>query len=97
MKTTAILIACLAAGLASAGGDDEAKVKQIKKQLAEVKYAHEYPEVYRLLLATAGVDGLSRLQAGRDDSIALQSAWEAVTLTVPVKDGRTVHRMMAQV
>src|SRR5262245_37226885 len=93
MKTTAILIACLATGLASAGGDDDAKIKQIVKQLAEVKYPYDYPKVYRLLFATAGVDGLSRLQVDRDDSIALQSAWEAVTLTVPVKDGGgTVYR-----
>jgi hypothetical protein len=92
MKTTVILIACLATGLAIAGGEDDARIKQIVKQLTDLKSPGEYSEVYRLLFATAGADGLSRLQADRDDSIALQSAWEAVTLTVPVNDGDTVYR-----
>jgi hypothetical protein len=91
MKTTAILIACLATGLVSAG-DDDAKTKEIVKRLGDIGYPHEYPEVYRLLFATVGVNGLARLQLHHDDSIAVQSAWEAVTLTVPVKDGDTFYR-----
>jgi len=96
MKMTAILIACLATGLVSADGDDDAKIKEIVKRLGDTRYPNLYPEVYRLLFATAGVNGLARLQAHHDDSIAVQSAWEAVTLTEPVKDGDTVYRPNTQ-
>ena len=92
MKITAILIACLTASLANACGDDNHKTDEVVRRLGGLEDLHESKEAYRLLFATAGVDGLSRLQTVHDDSIAIQSAWEEVTLTVPVKDGDRAYR-----
>lgn len=92
MNTTAIVLVCLIASLASAAADDDEKINGIVKQLAAVKHAHEYPELYRSLFAAARADKLTRLQSLADDSIAIQSAWEAVNLTVPVQLGDRPYR-----
>ncbi len=92
MKMTAILITCLTAGLANACGDDNHRINEVVKQLRGLEDVHKSKGAYRLLFATAGVDGLSRLQTVDDDSIAIQSAWETVTLTVPVEKGDRFYR-----
>ena len=70
---------------------DDEKIEAIVKRLAEVKYPYEYPELYRSLFV-AGANGLTRLQTLANDSIAIQSAWEAVNLTVPLELGDRPYR-----
>jgi hypothetical protein len=96
----AILIACVSAGNANARGDDDQGIGEIVRQLGELETRQlaqlsdfdESQRAYRLLFAKVGSDRLSRLQTLHDDSIAIQSAWEQVVLTVPVEDGRTFYR-----
>jgi hypothetical protein len=61
-----------------------------------VSNSRESQRAYRLLFARVGVRGLPRLQTIHNDSIALQSAWEAVALTVPVEQGKTVYQPDSQ-
>jgi hypothetical protein len=100
MHTTAILIACLAAGPGTACGESDQRIDLMVRKLGDLdaKYHGDMEglpksqEAYRLLFAAAGAEGLSRIQTVHDDSIAIQSAWEAVTLTVPVEDGPKFYR-----
>ncbi len=92
MKTTAVFLLCLTGGLAFADGDEDDRINAIVERLREAKYAHQRRELYRTLFVTAGADGLARLQTLPDDSVAIQAAWEAVNLTVPVNDGVGSYR-----
>lgn len=84
------------AGLADARGYDDHKINELVKKLGELEDPYRSAQAYRSLFATAGADALSRLQIVDDDSIAIQSAWEAVALTVPVKNGDSFYRPDAQ-
>lgn len=92
MRLTASLLVCLASGVASLDASDDDMINTIVKRLAEVDDPSEYPRLYRSLFSAAGADGLARLQTLPHDSVAIQSAWEAVTLTVPIESGNAVYR-----
>lgn len=57
-----------------------------------IKHLHEYSGFYRSLFAACGPSELVRLTTNVNDSIATQSAWETVEMTVPKEDGRKVYR-----
>ncbi len=67
-------------------------VKSILAKYDDVKYAYQYSELYRSLFAACEPSELVALNSNANDSIATQSAWETVTLTVPKEDGPKVYR-----
>jgi hypothetical protein len=103
-KITAILIACVIAANGNVDADDDRTTGEIIKRLAELEAKQtgshsdldESERAYRLLFTKVGPDRLSRLQTLHDDSIAIQSAWEQVALTVPIENGRTFYRPDSQ-
>lgn len=71
--------------------EPDANIEEIVNKLNNVKYSHEAASLYRSLFEAAGKDGLSALKRSRYDSIAIQAAWEEVTLSVPEKEGPGVY------
>src|SRR5258708_2461801 len=92
MTKTAVLLVCLVASSVLAADEDDEKINEIITQLGKAKYGHESLELYRSLFKAAGGEGLGKLKIHRDDSIAIQSAWEMVRLTVPENQGKAAYR-----
>jgi len=72
-----------------------AHFQMVEEAIKKVNAAEDLPTAslhYRELFAIVGKNGLQRLQRSQDDSIAIQSAWEAVKLTVPELKGTEVRR-----
>jgi len=57
----------------------------LAEKAANAKYPYDAEPLYRALFAKAGAAGLPELQRSPIDSVAIQAAWEEVTLTVPVQ------------
>src|SRR5439155_9296246 len=75
-----------------------AEVEQMVQGILASKYPYESgsgpgaAKGYRTLFKKVGPDGIRRLQAHPGDGIAIQAAWEEVTLTVPEKEPAQVVR-----
>jgi len=68
------------------------EIKGVLERYSEIEYSHQYAEFYRSLFAVYEPSELRSLNISKNDSIATQSAWETVTLTVPVENGPKVYR-----
>ena len=84
------LTICLAASVATfaatAVGDDD-KINEYVAQLRDAEHASQRVPLCLSLFAITSPDDLSHLLTVDDASIAVQSAWETVKLTVPEDEG----------
>jgi hypothetical protein len=76
--------------------EDSAKpvetVAEILKMFSDVESGGERATLSRKLFAAASADEIVNFQRADDDSIAIQAAWDAVKLTIPVEMGPAAYR-----
>lgn len=53
---------------------------------------YELSDLYRLLFTTVKEDGLSQLLVSDNHSVAVQSAWEVVAVTIPIQQTEKTYR-----
>jgi hypothetical protein len=85
-----ISFALFSLALSTLGNSDE--IQHMLAKYDDIEYSHQYGEFYRSLYAACDSTTLVRLTTNSNDSIATQSAWETVTLSVPEEDGPKVYR-----
>ena len=73
----------------SANSDE---IDRILAKFDNVKYSHQYGELYCSLFGACDATELVELNTNKNDSIASQSAWERVAMTVPKEGGKKVYR-----
>lgn len=60
--------------------------------MVRTEHSNRLPKAYRSLFSASGTNGLARLRCSRDDSIAIQAAWEEVALTIPEAEDPQIYR-----
>ena len=86
------LIATLLFAIVISASTNSNGIARILAKFENVEYSHEYGELYRSLFTACDASELAALSANKNDSIATQSAWEQVAMTVPKEDGKKAYR-----
>ena len=81
---------------AASGQDGNATVQQLLRKYADIKHPERYADFYRSLFDACRPSDLEVLLTHENDSIATQSAWQTVNLSVPVNEGPKVYRPDSQ-
>lgn len=71
----------------------DANIEQLSVNVINAKDSVKVATLYRSLFTVAGNDGLSALKRSRYDSIAIQAAWEELTLFLPEMKVMKVYRL----
>ena len=75
---------------------NSAEIDRILAKFDDVKHSRQYGDLYRSLFEACDPTELVELNASESDSIASQSAWERVTMTVPKEPDKKAYRPDAQ-
>lgn len=89
-KANLIAVMLLVPALQAVSQSDD--IERIIAKYDDIQSSREYSEFYRSLFTACEPSELAALNSNANDSIATQSAWEIVTMTVPKEDGPNVYR-----